>query len=440
MKLSYETNVSSTPVTLWEDIGLEKLVIRGGKPLKGEVSISGAKNAVVAIIPAVLLVKGKCRIENVPDISDVESILTMIKYLGAKVDRIDLNTVDIDCTTLDTHIVDKELAAKMRASYYLMGALIGRFGKAVVPSPGGCNFGVRPIDQHIKGFERLGCVTKCDDEGVVSIDASGLRGNDIFFDVVSVGATINVILAAALAPGKTVLENVAKEPHVVDLANFLNSMGANIRGAGTDVIKIEGVPELHGGVYSIIPDQIEAGTYMSAIVATGGDAIVKNIIPKHMDPISAKFVEMGAVVEEYDDSLRIAVETPLSHINVKTLPYPGFPTDLQPQMVAVLTTVEGTSNVVEGVWDSRFQYVEQLKKFGTDIEVDGKHAVINGGTPLTGAEVEATDLRAGASMIIAALACEGVTKVSNLRHIDRGYEHIVEKLSAMGADIERIDE
>ena len=419
---------------------MEKLVIRGGKPLKGEVCISGAKNAVVAIIPAVLLVRGKCRIENVPDISDVDSILTMIEYLGATVERIDQNTVDIDCTELDTYVVDKALAAKMRASYYLMGALVGRFGQAVVPSPGGCNFGVRPIDQHIKGFELLGCATRCDDEGVVTIDGSNLKGNDVFFDVVSVGATINVILAAALAPGKTVLENVAKEPHVVDLANFLNSMGANIRGAGTDVIKIEGVSELHGGVYSIIPDQIEAGTYMSAIAATGGDAVVKNIIPKHMDPISAKFVEMGAVVEEYDDSIRVSVDTPLKHINVKTLPYPGFPTDLQPQMVALLTTVDGRSNVVEGVWDSRFQYVDELVKFGADIQVNGKQAVINGGVPLCGAEVEATDLRAGASMIIAALACSGVTKISNLRHIDRGYEHIVEKLTALGADIQRIDE
>ncbi len=420
---------------------MEKLVIRGGKPLKGEVCISGAKNAVVAIIPAVLLVKGRCVIENVPDISDVESILKMIEYLGAKVKRIDRNTVDIDCTNLDTYVVDKQLASKMRASYYLMGALIGRFGKAVVPSPGGCNFGVRPIDQHIKGFESLGCICDVDaNDEVVSINAQKLCGGDVFFDVVSVGATINVMLAAALAPGKTVLENVAKEPHVVDLANFLNSMGANIRGAGTDVIKIEGVSELHGGTYSIIPDQIEAGTYMSAIAATGGDAVIKNIIPKHLDAITAKFVEMGAIVEEYDDCIRVCVVTPLKKINVKTLPYPGFPTDLQPQIVALLSTVKGKSIVTEGVWDSRFQYIEELVKFGVDITVNGRQAVVNGGLPLAPCEVEATDLRAGASMIIAALACEGVTKVSNLRHIDRGYEHLVEKLASLGADIERIDE
>ena len=418
---------------------MEKLIIHGGKPLKGEVSISGAKNAVVAIIPAVLLVKGKCIIENVPDISDVDSILTMIEYLGAKIDRVNDNTVEIDCTSLNTYIADKELASKMRASYYLMGALIGRFRKAVVPAPGGCNFGVRPIDQHIKGFETLGCVTECCDDNV-EIDASNLCGANVFFDVVSVGATINVMLAAALAPGKTVLENVAKEPHVVDLANFLNSMGANIKGAGTDVIKIEGVQSLKGGTYSIIPDQIEAGTYMSAVLATGGDAIVKNVIPKHLDAITAKFVEMGALVEEFDDSVRVAVVKPLKQINVKTLPYPGFPTDLQPQVVTLLATVNGKSTVTEGVWDSRFQYINELKKMGADIVVEGKRAIINGGKPLTCSEVEATDLRAGASMVIAGLASEGITKVSQLRHIDRGYEHIVEKLKMLGADIERVDE
>ena len=416
-------------------------MIHGGKPLKGEVSISGAKNAVVAIIPAVLLVKGRCVIDNVPDISDVESILKMIEFLGAKVKKINKNTVDIDCTELDTYIVDKELAAKMRASYYLMGALIGRFGKAVVPSPGGCNFGVRPIDQHIKGFELLGCKTSmCENNDVVTIDGKELHGSDVFFDVVSVGATINVMLAATLAPGKTVLENVAKEPHVVDLANFLNSMGAKIKGAGTDVIKIEGVSELRGGEYSIIPDQIEAGTYMSAIAATGGDAMVKNVIPKHLDAITAKFVEMGAKIEEFDDCIRVNSDSPLKKINVKTLPYPGFPTDLQPQIVALLSTVEGKSIVTEGVWESRFQYIEELVKFGVDIEISGRQAIINGGKPLCSCEVQATDLRAGASMIIAALACKGVTKVSNLRYIDRGYENLVEKLKSLGADIERIDE
>ena len=418
---------------------MEKLVINGGRPLKGEVAISGAKNAVVAIIPAVLLVNGVCKIENVPDISDVDSILKMIESLGAKVNKIDKNTVEIDCTSLKTYIADRELALKMRASYYLMGALIGRFKKAVVPPPGGCNFGVRPIDQHIKGFEALGCITDCA-EGEVRIDAKKLCGSSVFFDVVSVGATINVMLAATLAPGKTVMENVAKEPHVVDLANFLNSMGANIKGAGTDVIKIEGVKELKGGTYTIIPDQIEAGTYMSAIIASRGDAVVKNVIPKHLDAITAKFVEMGVTVEEFDDSVRVAVEKPLKQINVKTLPYPGFPTDLQPQMVSLLLTVDGQSVVSEGVWDSRFQYVEELKKFGADVLVQGKRAVIHGGNTLKGTDVVATDLRAGASMIIAGLVAEGKTKISDIRHIDRGYEHIVDKLKSLGADIERIDE
>ena len=418
---------------------MEKLVINGGKPLKGEVAISGAKNAVVAIIPAVLLVNGVCKIENVPDISDVDSILKMVESLGAKVNKLDKNTVEIDCTSLKTYIADRDLALKMRASYYLMGALIGRFRKAVVPPPGGCNFGVRPIDQHIKGFEALGCVTDCA-EGEVRIDAKKLHGSSVFFDVVSVGATINVMLAAALAPGKTIMENVAKEPHVVDLANFLNSMGANIKGAGTDVIKIEGVKELKGGTYTIIPDQIEAGTYMSAIIASRGDAVVKNVIPKHLDAITAKFVEMGVTVEEFDDSIRVAVEKPLKQINVKTLPYPGFPTDLQPQMVALLLTVDGQSVVSEGVWDSRFQYVEELKKLGADVLVQGKRAVIHGGNTLKGTDVVATDLRAGASMIIAGLIAEGKTKISDIRHIDRGYEHIVDKLKSLGADIERIDE
>ena len=418
---------------------MEKLVINGGKPLKGEVAISGAKNAVVAIIPAVLLVNGVCKIENVPDISDVDSILKMVESLGAKVNKLDKNTVEIDCTSLKTYIADRDLALKMRASYYLMGALIGRFRKAVVPPPGGCNFGVRPIDQHIKGFEALGCVTDCA-EGEVRIDAKKLHGSSVFFDVVSVGATINVMLAAALAPGKTIMENVAKEPHVVDLANFLNSMGANIKGAGTDVIKIEGVKELKGGTYTIIPDQIEAGTYMSAIIASRGDAVVKNVIPKHLDAITAKFVEMGVTVEEFDDSIRVAVEKPLKQINVKTLPYPGFPTDLQPQMVALLLTVDGQSVVSEGVWDSRFQYVEELKKLGADVFVQGKRAVIHGGNTLKGTDVVATDLRAGASMIIAGLIAEGKTKISDIRHIDRGYEHIVDKLKSLGADIERIDE
>jgi len=418
---------------------VEKLLIKGGKPLKGEVVISGAKNAAVAIIPATLLVKGVCRIENVPDISDVDSIVKMIVSLGAKVEKEDQNTLIIDATELKTYVADPELAAKMRASYYLMGALVGRFGNAHVPPPGGCNFGVRPIDQHIKAFESLNCRV-VEDNPFVKIDGSSLKGGNVYFDVVSVGATMNAILAAVLAPGKTVLESVAKEPHIVDLANFLNSMGAQIKGAGTDVIKITGVPSLRGGTYSIIPDQIEAGTYMFAAAATRGDVVVKNVIPKHLDGISAKLEEIGFGVEEGDEEVRVFNKGPLSAINIKTMPYPGFPTDLQPQAVIMLATVNGTSVVTEGVWDSRFQYIEELLKMNTKITVDGKKAIISGGAPLMPAKVTATDLRAGASMVIGALACNGTTEIDGLRHIDRGYEHIVEKLIKLGAEVERIDD
>lgn len=418
---------------------MEKLLITGGKPLKGEVSISGAKNAAVAIIPAALLVKGVCRIENVPDISDVDSIVKMIISLGAKVEKPDINTLIIDSTSLSTYVADPVLAAKMRASYYLMGALVGRFKNAHVPPPGGCNFGVRPIDQHLKAFKYLGC-SVAEDDGFIKIDGSSLKGGNVYFDVVSVGATINAILAAVLAPGRTVLESAAKEPHVVDLANFLNSMGAQIRGAGTDVIKITGVPQLCGGTYSIIPDQIEAGTYMFAAAATRGDVVVKNVIPKHLEAITAKFEEMGLGIDEGDEEVRIYTKGPLSAINIKTMPYPGFPTDLQPQAVVMLATVNGTSIVTEGVWDSRFQYVTELLKMEAKITVDGKRAVISGGAPLKSGKVAATDLRAGASMIIAALSCDGATEISDIRHIDRGYEHIVEKLTALGADIRRIDD
>ena len=417
---------------------MDKFLITGGRPLCGDVKISGAKNAAVAILPATILIKDKCVIENVPDISDVDSILKMISSLGAKVDKTDCNTVMIDATNIQTCIADPDLALKMRASYYLMGALIGRCGKASVPPPGGCNFGTRPIDQHLKCFESLGCVTDMDDT-FVNIDASLLSGANVYFDVVSVGATINAILASVLAPGKTVLENCAKEPHVVDVANFLNSAGAKIVGAGTDVIKIIGVDSLSGVNYSIIPDQIEAGTYMSAAIATRGDVLIKNIIPKHLESITSKFIEMGVTIEEFDEEIRVKADKPLKNIRVKTLPYPGFPTDLQPPMVVLLSTVKGTSIVTEGVWESRFQYVSELEKMGLNISINGSVATINGGSPLKGACVEATDLRAGASMIIAALSAEGTTEISNLRHIDRGYEHIVEKLINLGADIKRIN-
>lgn len=418
---------------------MDKFLITGGKPLVGEVRISGAKNAAVAILPATLLVNGECIIENVPDISDVDSILQMMNSLGAKVSKPDCNTVVIDATNLHTYRADPELTLKMRASYYLMGALIGRFGKASVPPPGGCNFGTRPIDQHLKSFECLGCNVECDDI-YVNIDASLLSGNNVYFDVVSVGATINAILAAVLAPGKTILENCAKEPHVVDLANFLNLAGANIMGAGTDTIKIKGVDTLKGVTYSIIPDQIEAGTYMSAAAATRGNVLIKNIIPKHLDCITSKFIEMGVTIEEYDEEIRVIADKPLKNIKVKTLPYPGFPTDLQPPIVVLLTTINGKSVVTEGVWESRFQYIAELEKMGVKVSINGSVATIEGGIPLTPAKVRATDLRAGASMIIAALVCDGTTEITELRHIDRGYEHILDKLLGLGADIKRVND
>ncbi len=418
---------------------MDKFLINGGKALNGEVHISGAKNAAVAILPAALLVNGKCVVENVPDISDVDSILKMMVSLGADIKKPDCNTVVIDATSLKEWRAEPELALKMRASYYLMGALIGRFHKASVPPPGGCNFGTRPIDQHLKSFECLGCTIKCDDT-FVNIDASLLSGGNVYFDVVSVGATINAILASVLAPGKTVLENCAKEPHVVDLANFLNSAGAKIVGAGTDVIKIHGVESLNSVTYSIIPDQIEAGTYMAAAVATRGNVLIKNIIPKHLDCITSKFVEMGVKIEEYDEEIRVIADKPLKSIRIKTLPYPGFPTDLQPQMVALLSTINGKSTVTEGVWESRFQYIEELEKTGIKVSVDGNVATIEGGLPLKPASLRATDLRAGASMIIAALASEGTSEIYELRHIDRGYEHILDKLRKLGADIERRDD
>ncbi len=413
---------------------MDKLVIHGGKPLKGEVVVSGAKNAAVAIIPAALLVDGVCVIENVPNIKDVNIILDMLKTLGAKVEILSETSVKIDATKLTTYIAQRELASKMRASYYLLGALCGRFRRASVPPPGGCNFGIRPIDQHIKGFEALNCDITIK-HGNVEVDAKNMCGGHVYLDIVSVGATINIMLAAVLAPGVTIMENAAKEPHVVDVANFLNSMGANIKGAGTDIIKITGVEKLHGGTYGVIPDQIEAGTYMFAAAATRGDVLIKNVIPKHLEAITSKFVEMGVEVFEGDDEIRVKADGPLGRVNVKTLPYPGFPTDLQPPMVALLSTVKGTSIVTESVWDSRFQYVSELEKMGAKITVDGRVAVIEGGRPLTGASVRATDLRAGAGLVIAGLCSTGATVLNDIYHIDRGYESIEKKLSGLGADI-----
>lgn len=418
---------------------MEKFVIKGGNRLTGEVTISGAKNAAVAVIPAALLVEGVCRIENIPNIQDVSVILEMLVKLGAKVQYINSNTIEIDCTKVESYKAPYEMVRKMRASYYLLGALLGRFKRAYVAMPGGCDFGVRPIDQHIKGLEAFGAKIKVS-HGVIDASVDHLKGNQVYMDVVSVGATINLMLAAVKAEGITVIENAAKEPHVVDVANFLNSMGAIVKGAGTDVIKIKGVKKLEGGSYAIIPDQIEAGTFMIAAAATGGDVLIKNVIPKHLESITAKLIEMNVNVEEYDDAVRVWRTKKLTKANVKTLPYPGFPTDLQPPIVVLLSTAEGTSIVTEGVWDNRFQYVDELKRMGANIKVDGRTAIIEGIHQLSGSPVKATDLRAGAGLVIAGLMADGVTEIHDLKHIDRGYEYFEEKLSSLGADIKRVKE
>lgn len=416
---------------------LDKFVINGGKPLKGEVRISGAKNAAVAILPAVLLTDEPCVIENLPNISDVATILKAMQALGAQIKPINKSTVEIDPRHVNSFVVSKKMAEGMRASSYFLGALLGRMNRARVAPPGGCNFGVRPIDQHIKGFEALGAKMTIEN-GMVDAKAKKLTGCSVYLDVVSVGATINIMLAAVKAAGLTVIENAAREPHIVDLANFLNSMGANIMGAGTGVIKIHGVSRLSGTSYSIIPDQIEAGTYMAAAVAAKGDILVTNVTPKHLESIIAKLAEAGAKITEYDESVRVQMTGRPHKCNVKTMPHPGFPTDMQPQMATVLSLADGTSIVTEGVWDSRFRYVDQLTLMGADIQVDGKMAVITGVKTLSAAPVRAVDLRAGAAMIIAGLAAEGTTEIEEIDHIDRGYEDVVEKFSALGADIKRV--
>ncbi len=416
---------------------LEKFVINGGKPLRGEVRISGAKNAAVAILPAVMLADSPCVIENLPDISDVSAILNVMQSLGAEIRLINKSTVEINPRHINSFVVTKEMAEGMRASSYFLGALLGRMNRARVAPPGGCNFGVRPIDQHIKGFEALGAVMTIEN-GMVDGKAEYLSGASVYLDVVSVGATINIMLAAVKAKGLTVIENAAREPHIVDLANFLNSMGANIMGAGTGVIKIRGVETLHGTTYSIIPDQIEAGTYMAAVVGATGDVLVSNVTPKHLESIVAKLREMGAVITEYDEAVRVVMNRRPKKCNVKTMPHPGFPTDMQPQIATVLSIADGTSIVTEGVWDSRFRYVDQLTIMGTDIQVDGKMAVITGVESLKAAPVKAVDLRAGAAMIIAGIMTEGVTEVEDIDYIDRGYENVVEKFTALGADIKRV--
>ncbi len=416
---------------------MEKFVIGGGRPLRGEVRISGAKNAAVAILPAVLLSDEPCVIENLPGISDVHTLLRTLESLGAQVRPINKTTVEIDPRHVNSFVVSKQMAEGMRASSYFLGALLGRMNKARVAPPGGCDFGVRPIDQHIKGFEALGAKMSFEN-GMVSGRAQRLSGCSIYLDVVSVGATINIMLAAVKASGLTVIENAAREPHIVDLANFLNSMGADIMGAGTGVIKIRGVQHLHGTNYSIIPDQIEAGTYMAAAVATGGDVLVTNVTPKHLESIIAKLVEVGADVTEYDESVRVRMDHRPKKCNVKTMPHPGFPTDMQPQIAVLLAVAEGTSIITEGVWDSRFRYVDQLTLMGADIQVDGKMAVITGVKTLHAAPVRAVDLRAGAAMVIAGLVATGTTEIEDIDHIDRGYEDIVEKFSALGAKIKRV--
>ena len=417
---------------------MDKFCINGGKRLEGVVDISGAKNSVVAILPATLLAEGPCRIENIPNISDVTCMLEMLEAMGARIRAINSHTYEIDTSIISSYTVPYELTRHLRASYYLLGALLGRCSKARVAMPGGCDFGgVRPIDQHLKGFEMLGATVSMEENAFVHARADHLTGNSIYMDVVSVGATMNVMLAAVKARGLTVIENAAKEPHIVDLANFLNSMGADVRGAGTDVIKIRGVDHMHGCDYSVIPDQIEAGTYMAAVAACGGDVLVRNVVPKHLESIIAKLVEAGVRVEEHDDAVRVIADKPLTKVNIKTMPHPGFPTDMQPQMAAALCLANGTSIVSEGVWDSRFKYVDQLTRMGAHIEVNGKVAIIQGVDHLNGCPVKAYDLRAGAAMIIAGLAAKGHTEIENIIFIDRGYENVVEKFSALGADISR---
>ena len=418
---------------------LEKIVVNGGKQLYGEINISGAKNAVLAILPATILAQDICRIENLPDISDVKIMVDILSLLGAQVKYINRSTIEVDTRFVNSSEVPYDYAKQMRASYYFIGALLGRFSKASVAMPGGCFFGVRPIDQHIKGFEALGCTVNIENAIVDASVDGNMYGSSIYMDVVSVGATMNIMLAAVKARGLTIIENAAKEPHIVDLANFLNTMGADIRGAGTDVIKIRGVEELHGCTYSVVPDQIEAGTYMVAVAATGGNVLINHVIPKHLESITSKLEECGIIVEEDDESVRIISNRRPKKCTVKTMPHPGFPTDMQPQMAVLLTLAEGTSIISESVWDSRFRYIEQLLRFGAKVQVNGNLAVIEGVEQLKGAPVKAVDLRAGAAMIIAGLCAEGKTEIEDIKYIDRGYEDVVEKLQNVGADIRRVE-
>ncbi len=421
---------------------MAKYEIIGGTPLTGAVTISGAKNAAVAILPAALLVAGKCRVENIPDISDVRILLEILRDLGAQVSQPEIGVVELDCTHIKNTDPDPVLVRKMRASYYLMGALMSRFGTTRVAMPGGCNFASRPIDQHVKGFRALGALVD-ETPDFVSLEPGpdGLRGNRVSLDMASVGATVNIMLAATLIPGQTVIENAAKEPHIVDLANFLNTMGAHVSGAGTDTVKIRGVEKLKGGTYAIIPDQIEAGTYLAAVAAAGGNVLVQNVIPKHMDCITSKLAEMGAKIINYDDAIRIQSTGRLHSTTVKTRPYPGFPTDMQAQICVCMALASGTSRLTESVYETRFfGYCTELTDMGAQIRIDGKTASVTGQDRLNGAVVCAHDLRAGAALVIAGLAAQGVTHVENIHFIERGYEHLVEKLTGMGAQIRRIED
>ncbi len=416
--------------------------IKGGKPLNGTITVSGAKNAVVAILPAALLVEGQCRIENVPDISDVRILLSIMEGLGAKVDRPESGVVTIDCSQINSTHPQEELVRKLRASYYLMGALLGRFHKAHVALPGGCSFASRPIDQHIKGFAALGAdVEETDDYVALTPGPNGLQGGRICLDMASVGATANIMIAAVLMPGQTVIENAAKEPHIVDLANFLNTMGARVSGAGTNTVKIKGVEKLQGGTYAVIPDQIEAGTYMAAVAAAGGDVLLKNVIPKHMDCITSKLEEMGVEVVEFDDAIRIRSTGNLRHTIVKTNFYPGFPTDMQAQICVCMAKAQGVSRLTESVYETRFfGYCSELESMGADIQISGKTAIVTGVEKLFGATVTARDLRAGAALVIAGLCAEGTTWVKNIHYVERGYEQLIEKLASLGATIRRIED
>ena len=417
---------------------MKQYIIKGGTPLRGEVTIGGAKNAALGIIVAAIMADEPVKIENLPDVDDVRVLLDAIESIGAIVERLDSHTVRINGALINDVNVEEDAIRKIRGSYYLVGALLGKYKKAMVALPGGCQIGSRPIDQHIKGFEQRGAKVTIH-HGKIDARAEELTGNHIYLDCPSVGATINIMMAACMAPGKTIIENPAKEPHIVDVASFLNSMGANIKGAGTDAIRIRGVEKLHGSEYSIIPDQIEAGTYMLAVAATRGDVYIKNVIPKHLEAITAKLTEIGAEVEEFDDCVRVKADKRLSYANVKTMPYPGFPTDMQPQMGALLCMANGTSVITEGIYDNRFKYVNELRKMGADIQVDGRIAIFEGGAKLTGAPVMACDLRAGAAMVIAGLCASGKTEIEDIHFIERGYENFVGKLRKLGADISIVD-